>query len=76
MIKILKEGKKPKLPKMIYRTSCKLCDCEFEFTLNECLSIEKRIDGYMIIKCPCCSNAIKCSRLNTIQRESVDKQED
>ena len=75
MIKILKEGQKPKFTEMIYKTFCDDCYCEFEFTLDECLSIEKRIGGDMLIKCPCCNNVIKCSRLDAIERESVNEQD-
>lgn len=75
MIKILKEGQKPKLQKMIHKTTCEICNCEFEFTLDECLSIEKRINGDVTIKCPCCGTIIKCSRLDTVGRESVDEQD-
>lgn len=75
MIKILKEGQKPKFPKMIYKTTCKVCYCEFEFTIEDCLSLERRIGGDMLIKCPCCNNIIKCSSLDAIERESTNEQD-
>ena len=54
MIKILKEGKIPKPKKYIYIEICNNCGCEFEFEKEDCIAIERRIDGMMTINCPCC----------------------
>lgn len=55
MIKIIKEGQVPKPKKYIYKETCGECKCEFEFEIEDCISIEKRIDGIMTIDCPCCN---------------------
>lgn len=58
MIRILKEGNLPKTEKVIYRATCLYCDCQFEFDIDDCKEIERRLDGYMIIECPCCHKDI------------------
>lgn len=58
MIKILKEGKIPKTVKVIYKTTCPRCDCEFEFETSDCKMIEKRLNGNMTVECPYCHKDI------------------
>lgn len=59
MIKIIKNGEKPKKYKTIYKDVCGICNCEFEFELSDCTDVvtEKKIDGKTraFIKCPCCN---------------------
>lgn len=62
MIKIIKEGIKPKKYKDIYSHTCTNCTCEFEFEEDDCTSVrhEKHIDGAYTgyIKCPFCSERL------------------
>lgn len=54
MIKIVKKGKLPKTYKALFRAKCDKCNCEFEFEMEDFTKIERRIDGYYFIACPCC----------------------
>lgn len=58
MIKIIKEGIKPKNYKKIYKLTCNICSCEFEFEESDCFNVrrEKCIDGEHRgeVDCPCC----------------------
>lgn len=54
MIKILKEGKKPKPTKVIYKTTCSNCGCVFEFEVEDIKYQEKHLNGKMTVECPCC----------------------
>lgn len=59
MIKILKEGKLPnKNIKRIYKTTCSNCSCEFEFEKEDCIAVERRLDGNMTVECPYCHTKI------------------
>lgn len=62
MIKIIKEGVKPKKYKYIYSHTCTNCTCEFEFEEEDCTAVrhEKRIDGEHRgeIDCPFCSERL------------------
>ena len=54
MIKIIKQGKKPKYYKTIYFIKCPNCGCEFECEYSD-LTIERKInDNKRSINCPCC----------------------
>lgn len=57
MKKIIKQGKKPKVYKTIYRTTCPNCGCVFEFE-NEDITGEKRINGSKSVTCPFCNHTI------------------
>jgi len=69
MIKILKEGNLPKNKKIIYRKDCNNCGCQFEFELEDCLSIERCLDGKITIQCPCCKQLITANRNSLGYRE-------
>ena len=62
MIKIIKEGIKPKNYKRIYNLTCNRCICEFEFEESDCFNVrrEKHIDGEHKgeIACPCCEERL------------------
>ena len=58
MIKIIKEGKLPIKSKVIFTAKCDKCNCEFQFEQEDFTKIERRIDGYHFIACPCCSYEI------------------
>ena len=64
MIKIIKEGKIPKPKKYIYKEKCSVCGCEFEFEIEDCIAIERRINGFMTVDCPCCKNHIPTKGVN------------
>ena len=57
MRRIIKEGKKPKKYKTIYKTTCPKCKCIFEFE-DEDITGEKRINGSKSVICPCCNHTI------------------
>ena len=58
MIKIIKEGKLPKVYKRIYTATCDKCKCEFEFEDEDFTRVEKRFDGNYFINCPFCGYEI------------------
>lgn len=62
MIRIIKDGVKPKKYKKIYNLTCENCHCEFEFEESDCSKVrhEKRIDGEYRgeISCPFCSERL------------------
>lgn len=66
MVKIIKEGKIPTSYLTIYKTECSRCNCVFEFTLDECTSMERRLDGDVTIECPCCHNSVRINRNNLV----------
>lgn len=71
MIKIVKEGVVPKPKRIIYKTTCNYCKCEFEFEAEDCLIIEKRINGnvFAVVDCPCCNKHVNCKRESLSFRE-------
>lgn len=54
--------------KIIYKSACLYCGCEFEFELEECYSVEKCLDGNVKIQCPNCGVVIKAKRNNLAYR--------
>ena len=58
MIKILKDGVKPKTIKVIYKTSCQHCGCIFEFETEDIKSQERHPGGNITVECPCCHKDI------------------
>lgn len=62
MIKIIKNGVKPKKYKYIYFQTCPSCTCKFEFEKSDCTNIrnEKCTGGEDIgeISCPFCSESL------------------
>lgn len=69
MIKILKEGTLPKPKRYIYKTECQYCHCEFEFETEDCIALEKRVNGRLTVECPCCNNRLTCGRDNLEYKE-------
>lgn len=70
MIKILKEGHlKPEVEE-VYTTTCPICECEFEFTLEDCISIEKTPNGRISVECPYChkESSYRRSELKSYER--------
>ena len=57
MRRIIKEGKKPKSYRTIYKTTCPTCKCVFEFE-DEDITGEKTINGSKSVMCPCCGFTI------------------
>lgn len=57
MRRIIKQGKKPKTYRIIYKTTCPNCKCIFEFE-GEDITGEKRINGSKSVICPCCNHTI------------------
>ena len=58
MVKIIKEGRKPKKTKTIYTIICPDCRCEFECELSDFKRIERTLNGGKYIDCPCCGKEI------------------
>lgn len=58
MIVIKKPGKKPKKYKTIYEIECTKCGCVFECEDSDFTSIERKLDGKVSIKCPCCGEEL------------------
>lgn len=58
MIKILKQGIKPKKTKTIYTAICELCGCIFEFE-DEDIKGERIPNGNLFINCPNCYYGFK-----------------
>ena len=57
MRRIIKDGKKPKKYRSIYKTTCPTCKCVFEFE-DEDITGEKTINGSKSVVCPCCGFTI------------------
>ena len=74
MIKIIKQGKKPKQTKAIYKTTCSVCGCEFEFELEDCDKLEKSLNGNLYLYCPCCGEAI-CNKRDSFECREVEVDE-
>lgn len=74
MIKITKEGKIKNHYIMIYNAECPMCHCEFEFTLDECNSVERRINGNVTINCPYCKHNITLINPQPIRGEMLDNE--
>lgn len=73
MIKILKDGVIPKQKKLIFKTTCKNCDCEFEFELEDCSRVEKSLNGHITVGCPCCYARVIRARNELEAREEEIK---
>lgn len=68
MINILKQGTLPPITKIIYKTVCNKCGCEFEFDVEDAM-VERRPNGNMSVKCPHCEHLIKNKRDSFESRE-------
>lgn len=68
MIKILKPGIERIKEKAIYRTYCNYCSCEFEFEEEDIIKKERRIDGNIYVKCPCCGKELTRNVTNLLIR--------
>lgn len=62
MINVIKHGVKPEDQRLIYIYECSKCGCEFEFELEDCLYVEKRLDGCVGFKCPECNEMFNIKR--------------
>lgn len=73
MIRIIKDGIKPKKYKTIYSYTCQNCTCEFEFEESDCTEVrrEKCIGGAHTgeINCPFCSEHLFIDFRTTKHRE-------
>lgn len=75
MIKIIKDGKKPKPKRIIYKVTCPHCGCIFEFEVSD-LTIEKTPNGRRTIACPCCDRVLYIAyveNISTREEEIVDE---
>jgi len=73
MINILKEGNNPDKKRIIYKTVCNSCECEFEFEIEDCSKVEKCLDGRIYITCPCCFKELSIKRSFLEYREEKIK---
>ena len=69
MIKILKNGVIKKPTKTIFTAECSYCCCEFEFEVEDVLTMEKSINGIIEIRCPYCGRIVCVPRLDVKTRE-------
>ncbi|MBP5470046.1 MAG: hypothetical protein J6Z11_12470 [Candidatus Riflebacteria bacterium] len=75
MIKIIKNGVKPKPTRIIYKATCPHCGCIFEFEVSD-LTIEKTLNGRRTITCPCCEMVLDIAyieNLSTREEEIIDE---
>jgi hypothetical protein len=69
-IKIIKEGKK-KIA--VYKETCTLCDCEFEYNFEDVEHSFKGWDeNFFRLTCPCCKKTINTSKINPIRYDLID----
>lgn len=69
-IRIIKEGKK-KIA--VYKETCTLCTCEFEYNFEDTTS--SYVDGsnlVFVIKCPNCNKDIQTFRTNPIRYDVIE----
>ena len=71
MIKIIKDGKKPKPKRTIYKITCPYCGCIFEFDTSD-LTIEKTPNGKRTIACPCCGRVLDIAYIENITYREED----
>ncbi len=63
MRRIIKPGKDlNKKEHLIYTTTCPVCGCVFEFEDEDCLTIERCLNGRVIIACPHCNAEFRVRR--------------
>lgn len=63
MRRIIKPGKDlNKKERLIYTTTCPVCGCVFEFEDEDCLTIERCLNGRVTIACPHCNAEFKVRR--------------
>lgn len=73
MRRIIKPGKDLKKEHLIYTTTCPVCGCVFEFEDEDCLRIERCLNGRVTIACPHCNAEFKVRRSECESRtESMD----
>lgn len=73
MIKIKKQGIKPKRYKYIYTIECNQCGCVFECEVQDFDIITKDIQNPMgTIECPCCNTQL-VRYFNTIQKRKEEE---
>ena len=73
MIKIIKNGVKPKKMKTIWTFKCPVCGCEFECELDDFKTLEKKLEGDKSVNCPCCNTELHTNRNKYTIREEEDK---
>ena len=73
MVNIIKQGKKPKPKRTIYKITCPYCGCVFECETEDLLSIERTPGGKRTVKCPCCDMVLNIASLDniTIREEEI-----
>lgn len=49
--------------------TCNYCGCTFEFELEDCKKVEKRLNGKIYIECPTCKTLISNNRDYFASRE-------
>lgn len=77
MRRIIKPGKDlNKKERLIYTTTCPVCGCVFEFEDEDCLTIERCLNGRVTIACPHCNAEFKVRRSECESRKkSISEQE-
>lgn len=69
-IKIIKEGKR-KIA--VYKETCTLCDCEFEYNFEDVdLAFKDGNENFFRITCPCCKKVINTAKTNPIRYGLID----
>ena len=75
MIKIIKDGVKPKRARAFYKATCNWCGCEFVFEHVDFFALEKRPNGNATIICPYCGNNIT-KRISQYEQIVVEVEEE
>lgn len=68
-VKIIKEGKK-KIA--VFRATCSMCDCEFEFNKEDAFFGEDRDGKYFSVNCPHCNHKIYSWGDNPVRYDSAE----
>ena len=68
-IKIIKPGKK-KIA--VYRATCVICGCEFEFNKEDGIFGEDRDGKYIKLHCPECNNGFYSYKVNPCRYDIIE----
>ena len=68
-VTIIKEGKK-KIA--IFRATCSICDCVFEFNKDDAEFSEDRDGKYFKLNCPCCGHLVWSWKTNPTRYDSLE----
>jgi len=73
MINVIKHGVKPEDQRLIYIYECPSCGCKFEFELEDCIYVEKCLDGRVGFKCPECNKSFDVKRNILMHRAATQE---